>query len=248
MTQRQSARIAFASGMIGLGIIGFVFGDFAQLWKFAPAYVPAHQSLAYASSTLLLVCGIALLFKPTETLAARVLFPYWALIVLALKLPVVLKHPLVEVTYQSMSEIVVVMTGAWVLFAGDDKRSLRIAQLVFGLALIPLGLAHFFYLELTAPIIPSFIPFHTFWAYFTGAAQIAAGIGVLLNILPKLAATLDAVLLASFTFVVWIPKIVEPAPTGATWSEFTISWAVTAAAWVVAASFPTKKGESTSEI
>jgi uncharacterized membrane protein len=238
MTQEQSAKMAFASGMIGLGIIGFVYGDFAQLWRFAPAYVPAHEVLAYASSTIMLVCGIGLLFKPTESLAARVLFPFWALIVLALKLPVVLKHPLVEVTYQSMAEIVVVMTGAWVLFAADNERARRIAQLVFGLALIPLGLAHFFYLSLTAPIIPDWIPFHTFWAYFTGAAQIAAGIGVLLGVLPKLAASLDAVLLASFTFVVWIPKIIAPAPTGATWSEFTISWAVTAAAWVVAASFP----------
>jgi uncharacterized membrane protein len=240
MTNKQLARIAFASGMIGLGIIGLVFGDFAQLWKFAPAYVPAHQTMAYVCSVLMLVCGLGLLFKPTETLAARVLFPYWALVVLVLKLPPVVKHPLVEVTYQSMAEIVVVMTGAWVLFAAEDEHARRVAQLIFGLALIPLGLAHFFYLELTAPIIPSFIPFHTFWAYFTGAAQIAAGIGVLLGVLPKLAASLDAVLLASFTFVVWIPKIIEPSAAGATWSEFTISWAVTAAAWVVAASFPKK--------
>jgi len=244
MTNKQSAQIAFASGMIALGIIGFIYGDFAQLWKFAPAWMPAHEVLAYACSTIMLVCGIGLLFKPTQALAARVLFPYWALIVLALKLPVVIKHPLVEVTYQSMSEIIVVMTGAWVLFAADDKRALRTAQLLFGLALIPLGLAHFFYLKLTAPIIPSFIPFHTFWAYFTGAAQIAAGIGILLGILPRLAATLDTILLASFTFVVWIPMIVAPGPKGATWSEFTISWAVTAAAWVVAASFPKKNSET----
>ncbi|MDQ2765515.1 MAG: DoxX family protein [Gemmatimonadota bacterium] len=230
--------------MIGLGIIGFIYGDFAQLWKFAPAYVPGHQVLAYASSTIMLVCGIGLLFKPTEAIAARVLFPYWALLVLALKLPVVVKNPLVEVAYQSMSEIVVVMTGAWVLFAAADTRALRIAQLVFGLALIPLGLAHFFYLNLTAPLIPSWIPLHTFWAYFTGAAQIAAGIGVVVGILPRLAASLDAALLAVFTFFVWIPRIIAPAPTGATWSEFTISWAVTAAAWVVAESFAKKNSET----
>ena len=238
MKYRQLAQLAFATGMIGLGVVGLIHGDFAQLWKFAPAFVPGRQVLAYACAVLMLVCGIGLLFKRTERPAARVLFPYWALLVLALKLPVVLEHPLVEVTYQSMSEIVVVMTGAWVLFAADDKRALRIAQLLFGLALIPLGLAHFFYLNLTAPLIPSWIPFHTFWAYFTGAAQIAAGIGVLLGILPKLAASLDAALLAVFTFFVWIPRIIAPAPTGATWAELTISWAVTAAAWVVAASFP----------
>ena len=227
--------------MIGLGIVGLTYGDFAQLWRFAPAFVPGRQVMAYASSVLMLVCGIGLLFKRTEALAARVLFPYWALLVLALKVPVVLKHPLVEVTWQSMSEIVVVMTGAWVLFAADDKRALRIAQLVFGLALIPLGLAHFFYLDLTAPLVPSWLPFHTFWAYFTGAAQIAAGVGVLVGILPQLAASLDAALLTAFTFLVWIPGIIAPATPRATWSEFTISWAVSAGAWAVAASIANEK-------
>ena len=53
---------------------------------------------------------------------------------------------------------------------------------IFGLALIPLGLAHFVYLNLTAPLVPAWLPYHTGWAYLTGAAQIAAGFGVLLGI------------------------------------------------------------------
>ena len=225
--------------MIGLGIVGLIYGDFAGYGSSCPPSArPPSDGVRIA--TLMLVCGIGLLFKRTEALAARVLFPYWALLVLPLKIPVVVKHPLVEVTWQSMSEIVVVMTGAWVLFAADDKRALRIAQLVFGLALIPLGLAHFVYLNLTAPLVPAWLPFHTGWAYFTGAAQIAAGVGVLVGIYPQLAASLDAALLTAFTFLVWIPLILAPPASRPTWSEFTASWR-SAGAWAVAASIANEK-------
>ena len=236
MKYKQAAQIAFATGMLGLGIFGLINGDFAEIWQFVPASVPGRQALAYASAALMLVCGFGLLSKRTEALAARVLFPYLALLVLLLKLPVVVKHPLVEVAWQAMSEILVVFTGGWVLFAAD-KRRLRIAQLVFGFALIPLGLAHFFYLNMTAPLVPAWLPYHTGWAYFTGAAQIAAGLGVLLGIVPQLAAALEAAMLTSFTALVWIPAILAAPTSLPVWSEFTISWAVSAGAWVVAASF-----------
>jgi uncharacterized membrane protein len=129
----------------------------------------------------------------------------------------------------------VLFTGGWVLFA-TDKRAVRIAQLVFGAALIPFGLAHFVYLDQTAPLVPAWLPFHTGWAYFTGAAQIAAGFGVLLGIYPRLAAAMEAAMLSAFTGLVWIPAILAAPTKQFVWSEFTISWAISAGAWVVAAS------------
>jgi uncharacterized membrane protein len=231
--------------MIGLGIFGLINGDFDEIWQIVPASMPGRQALAYASAALMLVCGIGLLSKRTEALAARVLFPYLALLVLLLKLPVVVKHPLVEVAWQGMSEILVVFAGGWVLFAAD-KRQLRIAQLVFGFALIPLGLAHFVYLNMTAPLVPAWLPYHTGWAYFTGAAQIAAGLGVLLGILPQLAAAMEAAMLTAFTGLVWIPAILAAPASHPVWSEFTISWAVSAGAWVVAASFTNENPSTTS--
>jgi uncharacterized membrane protein len=244
VTRKQAARLAYATGMIGLGTVGLIYGDFANIWKFVPASVPGRSVLAYASAALMLVCGIGLLWKRTDALAARILFPYWALIVLLLKVPGVVKHPLVEVTWQSLANIVILFTAAWVLFAAD-RRPIRIPQLLFGLALIPLGLAHFFYLELTAPLVPGWLPYHTFWAYFTGAAQVAAGIGVLLGILAQLAVALDAALLTTFTILVWIPLLLAGPRTQNLWSEIALSWAASAGAWVLAASFTTR-GRATS--
>jgi uncharacterized membrane protein len=235
MSYRQAARTAFATGMIGLGVFGLINGDFAQEWRFAPAWIPGHQLLAYASATIILVCGLGLLATRTEALAARALVALFALLVLTLKIPVIVKNPLVEVAWQSMSELLVLLTGAWVL-AATERRSMHTAQIVFGLSLIPLGLAHFIYLDLTAPLVPAWLPFHTAWAYFTGAAQIAAGVGVVLGIYARVAASLDAAMLTGFTVLVWIPLLVAAPASRPTWSEFTMSWAVSAGAWMVAAS------------
>ncbi|HXT48831.1 MAG TPA: hypothetical protein VN717_09325 [Gemmatimonadaceae bacterium] len=229
--------------MIGLAIVGFIYGDFAQIWRFAPAWMPAHRVLAYASAALMLVCGIGLLSKRTEALATRVLFPYWAFVVFLLKLPLIVEHPVVEMTYLTMGTIVVVLTGAWVLFAATG-RAVRIAQLVFGAALIPIGLSHFVYMNLTAPLVPAWLPFHTGWGYLTGAAHLAAGFGVLLGIYPRLAAAMEAAMLSAFTALVWIPLIVATPSAERMWSEFTISWAVSAGAWVVAASFMSEKART----
>ena len=235
MSYKQGAQTAFATGLISLGVVGLIYGDFAEIWQFVPASVPGRQALAYASAALMLLCGLGLLVRRTESLSARVLFPFIALLVLALKLPPVVKHPLVEVAWQAMSEILVLLAAAWVL-AAASQSGVRLAQLLFGFALIPLGLAHFVYLKLTAPLVPAWLPYHTGWAYLTGAAQIAAGLGVLFGIYAGLAAALEAAMLTAFTVLVWIPELIAKPSSQGAWSELTISWAVSAGAWVVAAS------------
>jgi hypothetical protein len=132
--------------------------------------------------------------------------------------------------------MVVIFAGCLALFAGDNERLVRTAQVVFALALIPLGLAHFVYLQMTAPLIPAWIPWHTGLAYFTGAAMIAAGLAIIVRIYAKLAATLVAVMLTAFTVLVWIPMLLATPGSRDLWSEITASWAVSAGAWVIAAS------------
>jgi len=113
----------------------------------------------------------------------------------------------------------------------------RLGQVVFALATLPIGLSHFFYLNMTAPLIPSWLPFHVALAYFTGAAWIAAGLAILSGVLARLAATLTAIMVSLFTVLVWIPMVTAaPADLG-NLSEICVSAAITGAAWAVAGSF-----------
>jgi len=203
----------------------------------------------YAAAALMLLGGIGLLFERTAALSARVVFAYLTLWVVLFNLPIALRAPLVVGNWSNMAEITVLLAGGWALFAMLDapadrkwqspttgRRGVRLAQILFGVSLPLLGLAHFVYLDLTAPLVPAWLPYHTGWAYFTGAAQIAAGTAVLLSIRARLAATLEAAMLTAFTILVWIPAVVAKPAIENGWSELALSWAISAGAWVVAAS------------
>jgi uncharacterized membrane protein len=236
---QQFARILFALGMLGLGILALVYGHSGITWYSVPKWVPWHEGVAYASGIILLGCGAGLLFERTARLSVRILLPY-LVVWLLLRVPTLATAPLVEVNWQNAGELAVLVAGAWTLFANADTRTARI---LFALSLFAFGLSHFAYVGQTAPLVPKWLPFPVGWAYLTGAAHLAAGIGVLFSIYPQLAARLEATMLSVFTLLVWIPAL-RVAPTSLPlWTELVISWAITAGAWVVAESMDTRIAE-----
>ena len=64
LERRQQAALAlFAVGMIGLGILALIYGDFALVWQPVAPWVPGRTALAYGSGVLMLLCGAGLLFR-----------------------------------------------------------------------------------------------------------------------------------------------------------------------------------------
>jgi uncharacterized membrane protein len=251
----RPARIAFALGMIGLGKLGFVYGDFASGW---PAWVPWRPGLLYAAAAVMLIGGVGLLFARTAPIASRFLLPCLLLWTL-LRVPALLAAPQVEVNWFAVGETAALAAGAWVLFADLSKErdaaivrlaagegGRRVARMLFALSLLAFGLSHFFYHRETAALVPAWLPFHTGWAYLTGAGHLAAGLGALLSIYPRWAATMEATMLTIFTVLVWIPAIVVAPTKQNNWGEFVLSWAIAAAAWAVAGSLGAGSGRSPS--
>jgi uncharacterized membrane protein len=247
-------RLSFPLGLIGLGILSLVYGDFALQWQPVPAWVPGRTYLAYASGALMVALGAGLLSKRTAVRSSGVLFVYLLLWLLLLKLPHVVMAPLVEVNWLGFGEIAVIVAAGWVLFAADrgqresssvafatGEGGTRIAQLIFAVALIPVGLSHFVYAPQTLGFVPAWLPFRPALAYLGGAGHIAAGLGVLFGVLPRLAATLEAAMIGVFTALVWVPLVVREPTNRLQWTGFVVSWTIGTAAWVVAGSLPSKK-------
>ncbi len=157
--------------------------------------------------------------------------------------------PLVLVAW-TFGSTAVMVAAAWVLyvrFAGDrdrqrlgrlaGDRGVRIAQALYGLSLIPFGLAHFLYLDATTVLIPDWLPWHTGLAYATGATFIAAGLAVTFGVYARLAAALSTVQIGLFSVIVWVPRVLAGSLSDFQWGEFVVTFVLTAGAWVVAESY-----------
>ena len=73
---QQPALTLFAVGMIGLGILALVYGDFAMVWQPVASCIPGRSALAYGSGLVMLLGGTGLLMRATAAWSARLLFPY----------------------------------------------------------------------------------------------------------------------------------------------------------------------------
>lgn len=232
-------QIAFAIGIIASGVLNLANGNFYSPWDPIPKWIPAHPALASTYGVIMVLGGAGLLLKQTATLSARVLLAALLVFLVLLKTPVLLSAPLVELSWLDYGELATLVAGALALAATSD-RQLHAARYLLGAALIPIGLSHFFYLTMAAPMVPARLPYHAAWVIFTGAAHIAAGLALLTGVLARLAAHLEGGMLTAFGVLVWLPPIFERPSDVSRWVPFVLTIAVANSVWPVASTISRK--------
>src|SRR5689334_15606256 len=99
MTQNQQPALTlFAVGMIGLGILALIYGDFAMVWQPVAQWVPGRMLLAYTSGLIMLLGGVGLLVRSTAAWSVRILLPY-LVVWLLLKVPALVVAPTIEAVW-----------------------------------------------------------------------------------------------------------------------------------------------------
>jgi uncharacterized membrane protein len=250
MDWKTASRLFFGLTMIAIGVIGIVSGDFAPIWQPVPETTPERQAIAYLCTFVSLACGAGLLLRRTAAPAALALLAALVAWTVAFKGPFIVQAPLVEGTYQSIGESVVLISAMWVLYAEteDSHRLLasgsavRIAYLLYGLALIAFGLSHFVYLELTSPLVPKWMHVPVFWSYLTGGIYLATGLAIALGTAARWGSIIAAAQIALITLLVWGPIAFAGHLSAMHWQETIVSWALTAGAWVLASGSPPTTG------
>jgi uncharacterized membrane protein YphA (DoxX/SURF4 family) len=255
----------FAIGLMGLGTLSVIYHDFAFDWQPVPVFHPGREVLAVLCGSFMIAASVALLFRATAAIAIRALFPFllaWQ----CLKIPALIAAPGMEAVWLGFGEIAMLLAGGWVLLARlsgledsgtlfsrhiTGNRGITIARMTFGLALLPVGLSHIFYVGITASLVPSWLPFRVGLAYLTGVGQMACGLGVLFSVFPRAAALVETGMLALFAFLVWGPdKWIAFAPKTAgipagprfPLTAFFITWVIGASALLVATNTTSKWG------
>lgn len=244
----------FAIAGAGLAILSLIYRDFAPIWQPLPAWIPWRETWVYGCGLLVLAASVGLCFSRSALPSALTIGTYLAAWAVTRAVPVVFK-PLSVGSWYGFCEALAPLLAAWILYAMlrwqsrvsetpliTSERAVRAAQVLFGLMCVVYGLAHFAYAAYTASMVPTWLPGRLGFAYFTGLGHLAAGIGIIVGILRRLAATLEAIMMSLFGLLVWVPSLLaQPPPAWATppqnqWSELVVTMLLAASAWIVATS------------
>lgn len=251
MRSVRLGQVLLAIAVASLAVWSLAYRHFAL--QSVPGWFPWQDAWVYGWAAILLAASIGLCVARTALASVLVVGAYMAIGAVS-SAPLIFSQPLNVGAWYPMCEALTSLAGAWLLYvllhresrasrtAIGSESAVYAAQAVFGLTCVFYGWSHFVYADYTASLVPTWLPGHLAIAYFTGACHIAAGVAIIVGILPGVAATLEAIMMSLFGFLVWVPTFfAHPRPAWAAvpakqWSELVANTLMAAAAWIVAIS------------
>lgn len=218
----KTGRIFFAIMLIGLAVQQIYYADFRPV--ILPDWSSHIKGLAYTSyfvSAILLVTGVAIILNKKAM--------EWALISGGMFL---LLFVIGHVTYELIMDPYKAHLGVWSnalkesALAGGAfavagslpptvnssglirllKKIIPYNRIFFALTMVLFGLDHFLYPEFVVSLVPNWMPGHTFWCYFAGAALMLSGIAIILKVQLKTAALLLGLMIFLWLIMLHIPR------------------------------------------
>jgi len=250
MSSKVLAHVLISIGLIGLGVLSLLYADFAMVWQPVPEGIPLRTPLAYFSGALLLAGGVGMLVRPVSVRAAAVIAWFLCSWLVLLQFPKVIKAPADVGAWLGVGETLVLVSGSWALFillkvrAGGSRNGflsndngLHTAQLLFGMALPVIGLSHFVFADATAGMVPAWLPARKAFAYLTGTGHVAAGLGLLLGVLPRLAAAMEAMMISCFVVLLHVPGVLAAPHDRFQWTMCCVAMVLNGCCWAIAGTY-----------
>ncbi len=232
----------YGVGVMAVGMASLLFREFDP-GQPVPDNFPARTALACVAGALMVVAAAAIEWRRTVAWGAAALtFYYTVFVVILMNGRVLLTDYAVYVTYENIAMQLSIAVGALIIFASTSRidaalaaRLTRLGQLAFGVCALVFGGAHFVYMNMTAPMVPKWLPpSQVFWGYVTGVCFVAAGAALLSGVQARLAAILLTAMLVSFGLLANLPILLADHASHFNWTESAVNLAVVGAAWVVA--------------
>lgn len=222
-------RVFFAVGLTAWGIQHLVAGDFVtRVVPTWPEWLPTRTVWAYLVGVALIAAGIAILFQISARAAALAFGTLAFLSLVLLHLPLAVNGMPWGAPWTAAGKALVLWGGALCVAvslpdaAGDTpggrfaaaaaatRHRLAIwGRICLGTFMVLAGIQHFLFVTFVATFIPAWIPGAVFWAYFTGAALIAGGVGLVVPRVTRVASVLSGAMIFSWVFLVHLPIVLR---------------------------------------
>ncbi len=242
----------FGLGVVAMALVCLAWGDLDG-GQPVPASLPGRMAIVHAVALFMLGAGGAMLWRRTVAWGAAALTAYYILVVVVLMNGrVILAHHAEFQAYNGAAEQLAIPAAGLIAYAATARigatraaRLTRLGQVVFGLCAVVFGVAHFVYMNLTAPLVPAWLPpSQTFWGYATGLAHIAAGVAIACRIRGRLAAILLTAMYAGFSLLVHLPLAFAHPASHFVWAENALNVTLIGCAWIMADSFARPAGKA----
>jgi len=207
----QIGRYFFAIPIITFGIQYFLYGFVGGLPP-VPPWTPGGAMGAYLMGAFLVTTGVSIAIGGKARWSGLLLGSVFLLCVLLL-------HG------RRMHDILVDGITRW-------------GHFLFALPMVIFGFQHFQFAPLIAGLIPSWIPAHLFWAYFTGVAFIAAAVSIMIRKLGQLGATSLGIMFLLWVVLLHAPRVLASLHNGDEWSSAFVALAMSGGAFIVAGTLP----------
>ena len=233
----KSGRFFFAIAIIAFGLIQFITGNFMSGFLPVTDNLPGRKFFLYLTSCLFLAGGIAMLISGSARRATLMIGFFLLLLAIYPHLINLLSDIHNPGPWTAIAETLALAGGAFIISAdpvffpsskspGPEFPKLRrIGRILFAASLLIVGIQHFMYADYIATLIPSWIPFQLFFAYFVGVAFTCTCISILANIKTRLAC-----ILLGFMFLFWFiflhaPRVAAHSSKESEWTSMFIALA-----------------------
>jgi uncharacterized membrane protein YphA (DoxX/SURF4 family) len=218
----KAGKYLFAFSIIAFGIIQFGVQEFMKGFLPMPENLPARIFFLNFISTLFVAGGILMCIRKTMHRAALLIGLLFLILLIYPHLVTLLGDIRNPNPWTVSAEDLALASGAFII-SGDaqnpttalGKSALaRNGRILFAISLIVFAVQHFLYADFIATLVPAWIPFKLFWAYFIGVAFSLASISILINVKTRLASAL-----LGFMFLFWVIFLHLPRVAAATHIE-----------------------------
>jgi hypothetical protein len=243
-------QLLFGIAMLAFGIEDLTCARLGLTVRGVPWY-PANALLACLAGVVFLIAGFSIAANVRARLSATVLGILFLVCALFLEGPKVVAAPR-DLSIRSVFFEGVALGGAALILAGilanDHSPQLRNGVLdtltasgpyLFGISSLVFGIDHFLILGFIASLVPVWMHAGMFWAYFTGAAFVAAGISIFIKRMDELAGTLLGTMFLLWFLLLHAPRVVSAFRSHASgapdeWSSAFIALGMCGGSWICA--------------